>query len=231
MAKTKFSSPRLKLTIDETKWQTAKQSDSGGCLIADAIRDAYPVDLRKDDVDVTVATIEIRDRVEGVKYTYLTPPDAQQLLLAFDQGWPQPSQTLTVTRAVKITPIRKGGAIQLEKRRLDRLGRLAELEEKEDAGILTSREKSALTRMRNAKPTPDRPTSNGPAEVEEVNGVPVVYGGRPLKKNPGNLNLLGGRRRIFGAKVADPGQAFREAVEKAVEERERAAAQPVLVLD
>jgi hypothetical protein len=235
VTKSKFSSPRLKLTIEESAWETAKGSDSGGCLIADAIRAVYPVELRKDDVDVNVATIEIRDRVAGVKYTYLTPGEAQHLLLAFDQEWPQPFQQFTVGRAVKITPIRKGGAPQLAARQAERLARVADLDAKEAAGTpLTRGETIARTRMRNtiANPPPDRVTTEGPPEIEEVNGTPVVYGGPALKKLPTdpqnprtNFNLLGGRRRIYGAKIADPGAAFRVAVEKRAQEIANAKAE------
>jgi hypothetical protein len=240
VTKSKFSSPRLKLTIEESAWDTAKGSDSGGCLIADAIRAVYPVELRKDDIDVNVATIEIRDRAAGVKYTYLTPGEAQHLLLAFDQEWPQPFHQFTVGRAVKITPIRKGGAPQLEGRKAARIARVAELDAKEAAGEpLTPIEKNVRSRMRNtiANPPPDRATTEGRAEVEEVNGTPVVYGGRALLKLPGedtranftgprtNFNLLGGRRRIYGAKIADPGTAFNAAVERRAQEIVRAKAE------
>jgi len=77
----------------------------------------------------------------------------------------------------------------------------------------------ALTRMRNPTPTPERPTSVGPPEVHGSSRArPVVVGGRPLPHGT-HPNLLRGRDRIFGAKLADPGLAFNEAVEAAVAER------------
>ena len=56
--------------------------------------------------------------------------------------------------------------------------------------------------------------------MQVINGRAVVEGGSPLtRRHPSgqrNMNLMGGRLRIYGAKIADPGLAFREAVEKAV---------------
>jgi hypothetical protein len=65
------------------------------------------------------------------------------------------------------------------------------------------------------------PPSRGPAIIEENKGVPypTVHGGNPLAQGPAHPNLLRGRDRHFGAKMADPGVAFREAVEEAVRER------------
>jgi hypothetical protein len=45
-----------------------------------------------------------------------------------------------------------------------------------------------------------------------------VVGGAPPKKLPSNPNLLTGRNRHFGARLADPGMAFREAVAQRVAE-------------
>ena len=47
----------------------------------------------------------------------------------------------------------------------------------------------------------------------------VVLGGDPLVQGPPHPNLLRGRDRHFGAKVARPGLAFEEAVEAAVSQR------------
>ena len=55
-------------------------------------------------------------------------------------------------------------------------------------------------------------------KVDENRGT-VVYGGRPLPQGEAHPNLLRGRDRHFGAKLADPGEAFREAVEAAVADR------------
>jgi hypothetical protein len=46
-----------------------------------------------------------------------------------------------------------------------------------------------------------------------------VEGGRPIAHGPDLPNLLRGRNRHFGAKLADPGEAFREAVAAGVAEK------------
>jgi hypothetical protein len=220
MARTKFTSPTLELRITAEQHERAVQSASGGCLIADAIREQYP-HLTK--VTVDMATIRASDRKTGKRYTYLTPPIAQHLLLAFDQGWPQPTEQLVVKRAVKITPITRNrtGRASSAGAAARREARIAELEAKVAAGEeLTVVEKKALTRMRNAKPAPERPASRGPTEVHVTsNRGAVVHGGKAIPQGEAHPNLLRGRDRHFGAKLADPGIAFREAVEAAVADR------------
>lgn len=170
-----------------------------------------------------MATIRASDREAGKRYTYLTPPAGQHLLLAFDQGWPNPTEQLVIKRAVKVTPIirPKNGPRSAPGAVERREERKAALQAKLDAGeTLTHGEKVALSRMRNAKPAPDRPTSEGPVEVKvDENRGTVVYGGKPAVLGDPHPNLLRGSDRHFGAKLADPGEAFREAVDAAVAER------------
>jgi hypothetical protein len=214
----KFGSPTLEVQITPENHERAVESASGGCLIADAIKEQYP-HLSK--VTVDMATIRASDREQGVRFTYLTPPPAQHLLLAFDQGWPQPAtDRIMLRRAVKITPItRNPGAAQKAATR--RAERLAELEQKVGAGEqLTKGERIALTRLRNAPAAPERPATQGHAEVKvDAAGRTVVEGGMPAVQGPAHPNLLRGRDRHFGAKLADPGRAFQEAVDAAVAER------------
>lgn len=224
MARTKFTSPTLNLRITADQHERAVQSDSGGCLIADAIKAQYP---QLTNVTVDMATIRASDRKAGVRYTYLTPPLAQHVLLAYDQGWPQPADEVVVKRAVKVTPITRasGDRAHHEARRA---ARKAELEARVAAGEqLTSGEARALGRVRNAKPAPERPSSKGPVEVKGEHRDTVIYGGQPLVQGKSHPNLLRGRDRHFGAKLADPGQAFNEAVETAVAERLAKAEQSV----
>jgi hypothetical protein len=91
--------------------------------------------------------------------------------------------------------------------------RRAELEEKETSGeVLTRGEQIALTKLRQPLV---RPHKRGPSEVK-ADGT--VVGGHPLKLST-NPNLLRGRKRHFGAKIAKPGQVFENAVEEAVTKR------------
>ena len=188
-------------------------------MIADAIKEQYP---ELSMVTVDMATIRASDRKHGLRYTYLTPATAQHVLLAFDQGWPQPVDHLTVKRAVQIVPIcrPKTGPVSPAAIAERRAEKLAEYEERIANGEELSRgEKAAVTRLRNPKPAPERPSSTGRARVNAGHDGLVVSGGRPRVVGAAHPNLLRGRNRHYGAQMADPGVAFREAVDAAVAKR------------
>jgi hypothetical protein len=226
MGRTKFASPTLHLDLTKEDRDKAIQSNSGGCLIADEIHEKYPQFTR---IVVDMATIRFSDPKRGVRYTYITPPSAQHVLLSFDQGWPHPSNitSLVIKRAVHIAPIvrdRKRDTAEAAARK----ERIAELEEKVAAGHkLTRTEKMSLSKMKSVgkKPRPERAPYNPPVEVAisvgqgSGRGKPVIYGGRRPLQGKAHPNLLRGRDRHFGAKLSDPGAAFEEAVEAAVKER------------
>jgi hypothetical protein len=219
MARNKFSSPTIKVQITEEARERAIQSNSGGCLIADGIREQYPQFSR---IAVDMATIRMTDREKGVRYTYLTPPLAQHCLLAFDQGWRNPVEEVVIKKAVQILPVMAEGPGQKKQRAEHRLERLSSLQMKEAAGEpLDKTEKMILTKSRmEPKPPRERPTARGPREIKVVEGGSshgvVIRGGEPIPQGPAHPNLLRGRDRHFGAKLADPGQAFNEAVEQAL---------------
>jgi hypothetical protein len=213
------TAPRLTVQITERQWNTAIRSDSGGCLIADAIKTQFP-DLSA--VTVDMATIRATDRARGERYTWLTPGPAQNLLLGFDQGWNQATEQIVLRDAVKIDR-QKAASVKSVR---DRAARKDQLEAKEAQGeLLTGGERSALKQMRatdEMRPEP-LPTSSGPVTdvISRRDGSATVVGGRPLPKPTPEThpNLLAGRDRHFGAKLSQPGVAFQEALEKAVAER------------
>lgn len=211
-AKRNAHSPVLNLAITPEQYDKAVQSASGACLIADAIKAQYP---HLTFISVDMATIRATDAKKGDRYVYLTPPTAQHMLLAFDQGWPNPAEEVTVKGAVQILPVRRGGNPRQAPEA--RAARRAELEAKVQSGEpLTPAERGALTRL--AK-YPNRPSNPSKARVTRDKGKVTVRGGRPIPQGPAHPNLLRGLDRHFGAKLADPGTAFREAVDKAVTER------------
>jgi len=218
--RSKFSSPTLTLRITEEASNRAIASNSGGCLIADAIKEQYP---HLTGVVVDMATVRVTDRKQGLRYTYLTTPQAQHCLLSFDQGWPNPIEELVLKRAVKIDPVTRNGRPSAAVIAERHAARTIELEAKEASGEITRHEKTVLSRLRNPKPATVRPSSRGAREVRVVEGGEnhgaVILGGNPIVQGPPHPNLLRGRNRHFGAKLADPGTAFREAVELAVQER------------
>lgn len=213
------NNPRLDIEITDEQLNRAIKSNSGGCLIADAIKAQYPNLSR---VSVDMATIRVTDSARGVRYTYLTPQDAQHILLSFDQGWPIPIRKLTIRRAIHIaaagasSPDAPSRREQRERTR----ARITELERREAAGEeLTPIERGTLTRSRSLKAR--NKTTLGPRTVEILDDSPIVVGGRAPVVGDAHPNLLRSRNRHFGAKLADPGEAFRNAVDVAVEQRLR----------
>jgi hypothetical protein len=218
-ARGKHVSPTLTIKITEAQHAKAVASHSGACLIADAIEEQYPALSR---VMVDMATVRATDSERGERYIYLTPPAAQHVLLAYDQGWPHTIDQVIVKRAVQIVPVLRGGkhsAAATAERRAERISRL-EAKEQTTEG-LTTNERRVLRRARNAPPPVERPSAYGPATIKDGPGgaLSTVIGGRPPVLGPAHPNLLRGRNRHFGAKLADPGVAFNEAVEAAVAER------------
>jgi hypothetical protein len=220
MTRRRYSSPVLQVDITQDQYDQAIQSHSGACLIADAIKAQYP-HLTK--VAVDMATVRATDRKRGERYIYLTPPTAQHVLLAFDQGWPNPADQLTIKGAVQIVPVTRArtGPASIAGQGEKRAARRAELEAKQAAGeTLTQHERASLTRVTKPRKPAERPTTPGPAEVTRQRGREVtVRGGKPIMQGAAHPNLLRGQDRHFGAKLADPGVVFREAVDAAVAER------------
>lgn len=209
MARPRKGSPTIVVKIASEAWERAKRSKSGACLIADSIKAQYP-ELTGATADM--ATCRVSDRKVGKRYTYLTPPIAQHLLLAFDQGWRQPTEEIVLKRAVKIDPI-----LEARPRAGARSSRKAELAAKVADGTATRIERASLARMQNRDSMAPRPHTAGPTIVTGDNDHPiVVHNGRPIPQGKAHPNLLRGTDRHFGARMADPGIAFREAVDAAL---------------
>jgi hypothetical protein len=197
--------PRLDVQITKDAYERAAQSDSGGCLIADAIKEQFPF---LSHVRVDMATIRATDRKKGERYTWLTPADAQYTLLFYDQGWPHVREKITIVRPIKVNKVTTN-----PKKNATRAERLAILEAKIAAGEeLNSAEKAQRTMLLK----PPRPTSQGKTQVKGRGGKDlVVHGGKAIPTDT-HPNLLAGRDRHFGAQLADPGEVFNEAVDMAV---------------
>lgn len=220
-------SPTLEIKITDEQIRNAVESNSGGCLIADAIKSQYP---ELNSVTVDMATIRVTDRTRGERYTYLTPPAAQHVLLSFDQGWVNPIRSLTLKRAVHVKPVYKNDTSPSSRARIAASRQhLDELQRRSDQGEeLTRHERSALTRLTRTWATREEPLEpqesiSKATTVQMEKGHPVVTGGKPPPQGENHPNLLRGRNRHFGAKLADPGAAFHNAVEQAVAQRLAAA--------
>lgn len=224
MGRVKFSSPTIRVSLPQEARDEAIRSNSGGCLVADEIKRQYPHLSR---ISVDMATIRVSDSAKGVRYTYITPPAAQRALLSFDQGWDHPLEDVVIKRAAHISPIVRTPSRD-KREAATRRQKISDLEARVEAGQkLTRSEKVSLSKMKavGKKPRPERVPHNPPPEVGisvgqgSGRGKPVIYGGRPPVQGPAHPNLLRGRDRHFGAKLADPGLAFAEAVESEVQAR------------
>lgn len=82
------SAPRVNCAVTEELIRKSVKRDSGHCMIADAIREAVP------GATHPAADIQtIRFTLNGFRYAYLTPRNAQAALIMFDQGEEPPPFT------------------------------------------------------------------------------------------------------------------------------------------
>ena len=89
----------LSVSITPEIIETAVERDSGHCVIADSIRNSIPGVNR---VSVDLQTIRFTDPVSQKRYIYLTPPMAQVVLLAFDQGVRPNAQRIRLGKPIQI---------------------------------------------------------------------------------------------------------------------------------
>jgi len=93
------SYPRVQVAITQAHIDTAIPADSGHCMIADALREALP---HVRGVSVDLQTIRFTDPKKAQRYTYLTPPIAQDYLVAFDQGQFLEPFTFNLTSPIQV---------------------------------------------------------------------------------------------------------------------------------
>ena len=116
-------SPAVKIALTKELIEDSKQRDSSHCMIAEAVKAAYPDATY---VSVDLQTIRFTDPGKHLRYTYLTPRIAQIALIDFDQGNTPEPFTFTLRRA-QVT--RSGGTQQ--RRKLSE----AELAQRKEAGM------------------------------------------------------------------------------------------------
>lgn len=75
---------RTKIPVDEDLIEAGIKKDATYCIIAEAVRRALP---EATGIRVDLATIRWSDPDKGVRYIYLTPLAAQQMIVDFDQGY------------------------------------------------------------------------------------------------------------------------------------------------
>lgn len=75
--------PRVKVIVTKEQIEDSVERDSSHCMIAEAVKAAYP-NAKK--VSVDLQTIRFSDPEKRSRYTYLTPRRAQVALVQWDQG-------------------------------------------------------------------------------------------------------------------------------------------------
>jgi len=73
----------LKINVKEENVNRACTRNSHCCMIADAVRDRLKWATF---IEVDAQSIRFNDRKKGIRYIYLTPPEAQKAIVLFDQG-------------------------------------------------------------------------------------------------------------------------------------------------
>ena len=183
-------SPKLQLEITQELIERAVPKDSNHCMIAEAVRRAYPAARA---ISVDLATVRFTDPKKTLRFTYLTPRIVQAALINFDQERKPEPFSFVLRKAAQITissgprfrkarseklkaasPRKKAAIIKAERARLDHVHRLT-------------------TKLRSASLAP--PTSLG--------AVPERLGGQtpPLQRSSDNVPFS--RRRRFGLRALE----------------------------
>lgn len=101
----RYRAPNLLVKVTQHHIDTALPQDSEHCMIADAIKDAFPGARM---VSVDTSTIRFTDPKKGLRYVYFTPPFAQSALIGWDEGVrPEPFEFKT-GRATQILSAIRG---------------------------------------------------------------------------------------------------------------------------
>jgi hypothetical protein len=201
------SYPRVDVEISQADIDTGVRAVSGHCVIAEALRRQG---LTR--VEVDLQTISFTNIKRGVRVTYLTPRVAQQHLIAFDlaESVLRPFR-FRLQGPIRIRPGGKGAGGSMKSTGTavqDRAERMADLTAKETAGTLASRERAALTKMRDtdaaggpAARRPTRPTGD-PVELDHPRRRAPIVGGQRAEPAAALSNRKG-RVRRYGMKAVE----------------------------
>ena len=103
----------MKIPVTSEQITTAKQRDSQHCMIADAIRDR----LNATFVSVDIQAIRFSVPAKDTRFVYLTPPEVQRAILAFDKGAPIKPFSFTLNNPVKAMPMQHWSRGTVEQQR------------------------------------------------------------------------------------------------------------------
>lgn len=153
--------PVLDVQVTPEIIDRAVARDSGYCMFAEAIREAFPDAGR--GISVDLQTCRVTDKKRGLRYIYLTPRSLQTAIVDFDQGI-----------EVKPFSIRLRGAHVIRKASLRRKAGMpteAEQEQRKEAAK-KGRLAKAATRLESASAVPTRVGGAAPPVQKTRDGVP-----------------------------------------------------------
>lgn len=185
--------PRVKVVVTEKIINTAVTGNSSHCMIADALRVAYPQATR---VSVDIQTIRFTDPVRRQRFVYLTPRNAQLAILAFDEGRKPNAFQLTLRGGQAVAMGNKAKDERAPRSPAQRAAAEANMARARD--VLHGPGKGTRAKDAPAAPTfvaPKRVKSAGVAVRPDDTSRPAVTGG----KTPPKTTV--GQRRIFGLRA------------------------------
>lgn len=171
--------PRVKVNITQELVEQSKLADSSHCMIAEAVKIAYP-DATK--VSVDLQTIRFSNPAKRVRYIYLTPRLAQIALVQFDQGREVEPFSFTLAGAHVIGMYERP------------LQRLQGIEADQDTGATKPIEVAVKNRERTHKA---RLAKQGLRFDDNNGSVPRRVGGKAPPSTPFS------RRRAFGLRALE----------------------------
>jgi hypothetical protein len=183
-------SPGLKIEVTKELIEDAKGRDSSHCMIAEAVKAAFP---EASYVSVDLQTIRFSDPVKRLRYTYLTPRIAQIALIDFDQEvTPEPFDFTLRRGQVTLS----GGREGRERRRLSE----AEQQQRAAAGKRGNEARRATLKSQELVGTKQKLHGAGPGG-DDVGVVPEKLGGKTPPKARAKDGTPISRRREFGIRA------------------------------
>ncbi len=91
----------MKIPVTGQSIADAKQRDSKMCMVADAIRHK----LKAQFISVDIQSIKFSVPKKDTRFVYMTPPDVQRAIIAFDQGKPVKPFTFSLTKPITVEPM------------------------------------------------------------------------------------------------------------------------------
>lgn len=103
----------MKIPVTTEQITTAKQRDSRHCMIADAIRER----LKASYISVDIQAIKFSVPDKDTRFVYLTPPEVQRAIIAFDAGRPIKPFSFCLNNPIQAEPMQHWSTGTVESRK------------------------------------------------------------------------------------------------------------------